>query len=200
MSDPFFIFDAIPPQSTLAKNYQAGMSKSEAFGRAAPITSLYYGAEDFTTALNQGKFYDAGSIAAGLLVNAVGTVAGGRAGGVGGTANLVEVSAGRLPSAGGVIRQFSQESNQIYYRVYTENREGAFLTAVPPLSSAWAREALALPSQSTATFIQEVLVPAGTRLERSRALPLFGRRGGAEQFELLDQIPKESFSNGVKLP
>jgi hypothetical protein len=65
------------------------------------------------------------------------------------------------------------------------------LTAVKPRSSAWAREALALPEQNTASFIQEVLVPAGTRLQRSRALPAFGRRGGAEQFEILKLKPAE---------
>lgn len=51
-------------------------------------------------------------------------------------------------------------------------------------------------------FIQEVIVPAGTRLQRSRALPVpeFGRfRGGAEQFELLERIPTGNFGPGVPL-
>ena len=43
----------------------------------------------------------------------------------------------------------------------------------------------------------EVRVPAGTRLQRSRALPAFGRRGGAEQFQLLDEIPNANFGPGV---
>jgi hypothetical protein len=55
---------------------------------------------------------------------------------------------------------------------------------------------LALPSGNTAKYIQKVLVPKGTRLQRSRALPAFGRRGGAEQFELLERIPKENFGKG----
>ncbi len=63
--------------------------------------------------------------------------------------------------------------------------------------AAWAREALALPPGNQATYIQEVLVPAGTRLQRSRALPAFGRRGGAEQFQLLDRIPDSNFGVGV---
>lgn len=81
-----------------------------------------------------------------------------------------------------------------------ESRVGGFLTAVPPRSSAFAQEALALPRANSATFIQEVLVPAGTRLQRSRALlirqaddtfPI--RCGGAEQFQLLDRIPHREF-------
>ena len=51
-------------------------------------------------------------------------------------------------------------------------------------------------------MIQEVRVPAGTMLERSRAIPVpeWGRlRGGAEQFQLLDEIPLNSFGPGVPL-
>ena len=109
-----------------------------------------------------------------------------------------------LPNAGGAIRSFVQESDQIYYRVYSgDSRVGAFLTAVPPRSSAWAREALSLPPWNRAQYIQEVLVPAGTRLQRSRALavPEWGRfGGGAEQFQLLDYIPTQNFGPGVPLP
>lgn len=96
-----------------------------------------------------------------------------------------------VPNAGGVIRSFVQETDQIYYRVSSGSPSGSFLTAVKPSSSAWAREVLALPEANTASFIQEVLVPAGTRLQRSRALPAFGRRGGAEQFEILKLKPGE---------
>jgi RHS repeat-associated protein len=106
----------------------------------------------------------------------------------------------RTPNAGGVIRSFAQESDQVYYRVFSENAQGRFLTATPPRSSAWAREALALPEGNQATYLQEVLVPAGTRLQRSRALPAFGRQGGAEQFELLEQIPNGNFGAGSAFP
>jgi hypothetical protein len=37
-----------------------------------------------------------------------------------------------------------------------------------------------------------VIVPSGTTLQRSRALPAFGARGGAEQFELLQSIRPET--------
>lgn len=53
-----------------------------------------------------------------------------------------------------------------------------------------------------ADFLQQVLVPAGTRLQRSRAAAVhqWGRnRGGAEQFELLERIPVKNFGEGVPL-
>ena len=65
--------------------------------------------------------------------------------------------------------------------------------------SQWAIEALALPPSNEALYIQEVLVPAGVRIQRSRALPAFGKRGGAEQFELLDRIPEQFFKEGKTL-
>ncbi len=108
----------------------------------------------------------------------------------------------QVPNAGGVIRSFVQEADRTYYRVFSENPQGAFLTAVKPRSSSFAQEALALPPGNTANFVQEVLVPAGTRLQRSRALaaPEFGRmRGGGEQFQLLDSIPNSNFSQGLPL-
>jgi RHS repeat-associated protein len=109
-----------------------------------------------------------------------------------------------LPNAGGKIISFVQETDQIYYRVYSESSVGAFLTATPPRSGAWAREALSLPPGNEATFVQEVLVPAGTRLQRSRALPVpeWNRmHGGGEQFQLLGphHLPKENFGLGQPL-
>ncbi len=109
-------------------------------------------------------------------------------------------SGSRVPNAGGKIISFVTERQQTFYRVFSGDRTvGSFLTAVKPGSSAFAREALALPPGNTAAFVQEVIVPAGTRLQRSRALPAFGRRGGAEQFELLQGIPVENFGPGVPL-
>jgi hypothetical protein len=108
-----------------------------------------------------------------------------------------------IPSAGGVIRQFEQQGAQTYYRVFSgDATTGQWLTAVPPRSSAWAQEALALPRNNSANLIQEVIVPNGTMLERSRAIPMpdWGRmRGGAEQFKLLERIPDANFSPGVPL-
>ncbi|MBY0273454.1 MAG: hypothetical protein K2X02_08655 [Alphaproteobacteria bacterium] len=48
---------------------------------------------------------------------------------------------------------------------------------------------MALPPSNTATYIQEVHVPAGTRLQRSRALPVssWGKRGGMEQFQIIEK-------------
>ena len=116
-----------------------------------------------------------------------------------GAVALVEAGS-EIANAGGAIRSFVLDAASTYYRVFTETRVGRFLTRVPPRSASYAREALALPPQNTAEFVQEVVVPAGTRLQRSRTLPAFGRRGGAEQFELLERIPNESFGTGRRLP
>ena len=112
----------------------------------------------------------------------------------------------RTPNEAGVVREFVTDSDQVYYRVFSGDRTvGGFLTAVKPNSSAFAREALALPRMNNADMIQEVLVPAGTRLRRSRAAPIQAddtfpdRRGGAEQFELLDRIPIVNFRPGEPL-
>ena len=113
------------------------------------------------------------------------------------TGQRLLTSGNRVPNAAGAIRSFAQETDQVYYRVFSENAQGSFLTATRPGSRAFAQEALALPPGNSATYVQEVLVPAGTRIQRSRALSAFGRRGGGEQFELLEHIPTENFGPGV---
>jgi hypothetical protein len=56
---------------------------------------------------------------------------------------------------------------------------------------------LALPPANTAEYIQDVMVPAGTRLQSSIAAPAFGQPGGMLQFELLERIPIKNFGEGV---
>ncbi len=115
-------------------------------------------------------------------------------------------AAKRTPNETGVVREFATSTDQIFYRVFSgDKRVGGFLTSVKPSSSRFAQEALALPRSNKANLIQEVLVPAGTNLRRSRAAPIKAnkifpnRRGGAEQFELLDRIPTKSLGKGVPL-
>jgi hypothetical protein len=104
----------------------------------------------------------------------------------------------RVPNAGGFIRSFVTKEDQIFYRVFSgANKTGRFLTRVTHKNRLLALEGLALPRGNTAEYIQEVLVPSGTTLQRSRVLPAFGRRGGLEQFELLVTIPNENFGPGV---
>ena len=151
-----------------------------------------------------GVISDAGAVKVGALgaiaaVDAAKTISAARRGAQAAETTLPAIG-GRVPNAGGLIREFSQPVGQVYYRVFTGNTTGRFLTAVPPRSSAFAREALALPPENLATFIQQVTVPVGTPLLRSRAIPAFGRRGGAEQFELLNRIPAKNFGPGSPLP
>lgn len=56
---------------------------------------------------------------------------------------------------------------------------------------------LDLPPGNRADFIQEVLVPGGTRMQSSVATEAFGQPGRLLQFELLDQIPIKNFGPGV---
>ena len=119
---------------------------------------------------------------------------------VGDFGRALTVNSRIVTNSGGSIRSFVTQTDQTFYRVFSGNRRtGGFLTAVPPRSSAYAREALALPSSNLANLVQEVNVPAGTRLQRSRTLPAFGRRGGGEQFELLDKLSSSAFGIGRKL-
>jgi len=104
----------------------------------------------------------------------------------------------QVPNAGGKIVSDVTKQDEVFFRVFSgDSTRGSFLTKVPPTSQRGAVESLALPPGNNADFIQQVLVPAGTRLQRSRALPAFGRRGGKEQFQLLDKIPNENFGPGV---
>ncbi|NOU61920.1 hypothetical protein ELS83_19150 [Marinifilum sp. JC070] len=105
-----------------------------------------------------------------------------------------------MPNAGGKIVSFTTKEPTKYYRVFSSNPNGgAFLTKVPPKSSSYARHGLALPKTNRATFIQEVIVPEGVTLQRSRTLGAFGKRGGLEQFQILNFEPKIKFLPGVPL-
>lgn len=127
-------------------------------------------------------------------------------GGLAGTVRVAATGAAKrtMASVGGLVRRFEQPRSQVFYRAYSGDATvGSWLTAVPPRSQAWAQEALALPPWNKATYVQEVLVPEGTLLERSRAIrvPDWGRmRGGAEQFKLLETIPESNFGPGRPLP
>lgn len=107
---------------------------------------------------------------------------------------------GWVPNAGGNIVSFTTTETETYFRVYSNNPNGGgFLTKVAPKSSSIAREGLSLPPSNTATFIQEVTVPSGVILQRSRALPAFGGRGGLEQFQILNYDPRIIFHQGIPL-
>ena len=127
-------------------------------------------------------------------------------GGLSGTIRRTAVGGPRkaLASTGGIVRRFELPEDQVFYRAYSGDATvGSWLTSVRPRSRSWAQEALALPPWNKATHVQEVLVPRGTLLERSRAsqVPDWGRlRGGAEQFKLLETIPESNFGPGSPLP
>jgi RHS repeat-associated protein len=104
----------------------------------------------------------------------------------------------RVPYMASPVRSFVTVEDSSYYRVFSGDRNvGSFLTGVPPASADQAVAGLALPPSNAADFVQEVMVPAGTRLQSSIANPAFGQPGGMLQFELLERIPIKNFGEGV---
>jgi RHS repeat-associated protein len=161
------------------------------------------GVSSLASNLSSGNYVAAAADTIGIVVDVLATIAPAVPGGVGAGIKAYRdggKSATRTPNEAGVIREYITEVDQIYYRIFSDgNSVGKYLTAVKPKSSAYALEALALPRANRADSIQEVVVPAGTKLRRSRAAPIRAdkvfpdRRGGAEQFELLDRIPTRNF-------
>jgi len=87
------------------------------------------------------------------------------------------------------------------YRVWGggSGQAGEWLTPIDPASSAAARAGLALPEGNAASYVSQVLVPAGTRIQVGVAGEAFGQAGGWTQVRLLEQIPLSSFGKGVPL-
>jgi hypothetical protein len=103
--------------------------------------------------------------------------------------------------AGNTLGRVTQGEESLY-RVWGGDsaQAGEWLTQIEPLSSASARAGLALPPGNLATFVSQVLVPAGTRVQVGLAGAAFGQPGGWLQLRLLERIPLESFGKGVPLP
>jgi hypothetical protein len=101
-------------------------------------------------------------------------------------------------NAGSPIRSFVTEADTTYSRVYSgESTTGRYLTGSPPANADAAVSGLALPPGNRADFIQDVMVPAGTRMQSSIASRAFGQDGGLLQFELLERIDPKYFGPGV---
>jgi hypothetical protein len=155
---------------------------------------------------------DAGTIFGTLALGVLGGGAGAAGEVADGTATVEEVEAGaqagtRLPelaapdtvnNAAAPIRSFVTSDDLTFVRVFSgENSVGGFLAGSAPESADAAVAGFALPPENTADLIQDVLVPAGTRLQSSIAGAAFSQPGGLLQFELLDDIPVKNFGPGV---
>lgn len=109
----------------------------------------------------------------------------------------------------GHVVSFPLKKETKFYRVYSKDTEGKFLSKRMPDSRKWAEDSFALnPDLNTAEFVQEVWVPAGVRVQRSTVKDvdwllkdgsIVSRPGGATQYELLEIIPKDSFKPGKVL-
>lgn len=112
----------------------------------------------------------------------------------------LEASARVAPWADGSVSRLSRDG-EVVYRVWGggAERAGSWVTPVTPLSSAMAREGLALPAENAALYVSRVSLPAGTRMQVGTAAGAFGQPGGWPQVQLIDRIPQSSFGKGVPL-
>lgn len=119
-------------------------------------------------------------------------------------ANAPHVAAGRHPpyAPGTGVRDIVLTRERNFVRVHGEgNQARSWLVRaeeIDGLSPAQIRDKLALPE--TPTMISDVRVPAGTHLRVGTVGKQEGwGNGGGVQYELLDRIPSDSFSNARSL-
>lgn len=118
-----------------------------------------------------------------------------------GGVKAIEVSTRVAPWAGSSLSRLSTGGEKMY-RVWGggADQAGAWLTPIRPSSAAAAREGLALPAENAATYVSEVTLPAGVRMQVGTAGSAFGQPDGWAQAQLLERIPLSSFGKGVPLP
>lgn len=104
------------------------------------------------------------------------------------------------PWAGPSLSRLTREG-EVMYRVWGggADKAGSWLTPTNPISSAAARQGLALPAENAALYVSKVTLPAGVRVQVGAAGPAFGQPGGWAQMQLLERIPLSSFGKGVPL-
>lgn len=104
------------------------------------------------------------------------------------------------PWAGSSLSRLSREG-EVMYRVYGggAGKAGSWLTPINPISSAAARQGLALPAENAALYVSKVTLPGGVRMQVGTAGSAFGQPGGWAQAQLLERIPLSSFGKGVPL-
>ncbi|MCD1573379.1 RHS repeat-associated core domain-containing protein, partial [Agromyces mediolanus] len=112
----------------------------------------------------------------------------------GGALEAIEASTRVAPWAGASVSRLSTEGETMY-RVWGggAGKAGSWITPIKPSSAIAARQGLALPSENAATFVSEVTLPAGVRMQVGQAGSAFGQPGGWPQAQLLERIPMSSF-------
>lgn len=118
-----------------------------------------------------------------------------------GGVRAIEASTRVAPWAGSSLSRLSTAGEKMY-RVWggSADQAGSWLTPIRPSSAAAAREGLALPAENAATYVSEVILPAGIRMQVGTAGTAFGQPGGWAQAQLLERIPLSSFGKGELLP
>jgi hypothetical protein len=119
-----------------------------------------------------------------------------------GDARLAIEASTRVDPWGGPTLSRLSDDGETVFRVWGGESEqvGSWLTPIRPTSSAAAIEGLALPPSNAATYVSEVRLPAGVRLQVGPAGKAFDQVGGWTQIELLERIPASLFGPGEVLP
>ncbi len=111
-------------------------------------------------------------------------------------------------TSGSVVAEFVLSTKQKFVRVITKGKNkvnGAFLMKAEDLldengkmlTPEAIKNKFSLPIEGGPTHILDVDVPAGTKMRAGSVAPVeeFGTDGGGFQYELLEEIPIESFQN-----
>jgi RHS repeat-associated protein len=105
--------------------------------------------------------------------------------------------------AGSNVSEFKTQSGQIFVRVFTKGTtspQGQWIMkpeAIEGLSPSQIQSKFSLPN--TPTDMVEVNPPPGTTIRAGPAGPAFNQPGGGIQYQLMQKIPTESFTNPIEL-
>jgi hypothetical protein len=102
---------------------------------------------------------------------------------------------------GTMATEFTTTTDEVFARVHGENNMARSWMmkreAIEGLSPAEIKSKYALPELPTK--ISEVHVPAGTNVRTGTVNPVFGGKGNATQYELLERLPASAFKNTTPL-
>lgn len=112
----------------------------------------------------------------------------------------IEASPRVAPWAGNSLSRLFTEGETMYRVWGGSDQVGSWVTPIGPVSSAAARECLALPPENAATYVSRVTLAPGVHMQVGTAGPAFGQPGGWAQAQLLEHLPLSSFGKGELLP
>lgn len=122
--------------------------------------------------------------------------------GAGATKALPAAALSEQPWSGEIVSTVttSETTAWRYWNGSEATRVGRWLSPRFYESAAEARSALSLPPENTASYVQLVRIPAGTRILYGRAAGAWGQAGGGAQIQLLYNLDRSMFGGGVPVP